>query len=132
MQIKPATLDQIVKGRDGKRHVITNDVGDIAKQLKDIDPTFELHFNEKTEYFVVLQKIGDKEHMVTTAQELDARILDRIREIINPNYNYEQESIKVQKESEKEAEHKRKEQVGEIGERLAHAMRTDLNEKKNF
>jgi hypothetical protein len=132
MEIKPATLDQIVKGRDGKRHVITNDVGNIAQQLKDIDSTFELHFNEKTEYFVVLQKIGNEEHMVTTAQELDVRILDRIREVINPNYNYEQESIKIQKESEKEAEHKRKEQVGEIGERLAHAMRTDLNEKKNF
>jgi len=132
MEIQPATLDQIVKGRNGKRHLIANDVGNIAKQLKEIDPSFELHYNEKTSYFVVLQKIGNKEHMVTTAQELDGRIIQRIKEIVNPNYNYEEESIKVQKAVEKESEHRRKEQVGEIGERLAHAMRTDLNEKKNF
>lgn len=132
MEIRPAKIDQIIKGKNGKRHVISNDVGDIAGKLKEIDSSFELHFNETTEYFVVIQRIGDSEHMVTTALDLDDRIVDRIKQITQPGYNFETEADKIKKQADKDLEHSRKEQVGEIGERLAHALRTDLNEKKNF
>lgn len=132
MEIRPATLDQIQKGRNGKKVVITNDVGDVAKKLKEVDPTLELHYNESAQYFVVIQRVGNIEHLVTTALDLDDRIVERIKKITKPEYNYEEESIAIKKQADKDLEHRRKEQVGEIGERLAHAIRKDLNEKKNF
>lgn len=132
MEIKAATLDQIIKGRNGKRVVITNDVGDIARQIKEISPDLELHYNETASYFVVIQKHDNGEHLVTTAQELDARIVERVKQITNPQYNFDIEAAKIEKQKEAEAEHKRKEHIGEVGERLAHGFRKDLNIKKNF
>lgn len=132
MEIRPATLDQIIKGRDGKRVVITNDVGDIARQIKEISPDLELHYNEVAEYFVVIQKHETGEHLVTTAQDLDARIVERVKQITSPGYNFEEEALAVEKAQKDKSEHERKEHIGEVGEKLAHGFRKDLNIKKNF
>jgi gas vesicle protein len=132
MEIKPATIDQIIKGRNGKRVVITNDVGDVARQIKEISSDLELHYNETADYFVVIQKHENGEHLVTTAQDLDGRIVERVKQITNPQYNFDIEAAKVEKEAKENMEKQRKEHIGEIGERLAHGFRKDLNIKKNF
>jgi len=132
MEIKPATIDQIIKGRNGKRVVITNDVGDVARQIKEVSPDLELHYNETAQYFVVVQKHENGEHLVTTAQELDGRIVERVKQITNPQYNFDIEAAKIEKAEKEAMEKRRKEHIGEVGERLAHGFRKDLNIKKNF
>jgi len=132
MEIKPATIDQIIKGRNGKRVVITNDVGDVARQIKEVSPDLELHYNETAQYFVVVQKHENGEHLVTTAQELDGRIVERVKQITNPQYNFDIEAAKIEKAEKEAMEKRRKEHISEVGERLAHGFRKDLNIKKNF
>jgi len=132
MEIKPATIDQIIKGRNGKRVVITNDVGDVARQIKEVSPDLELHYNETAQYFVVVQKHENGEHLVTTAQELDGSIVERVKQITNPQYNFDIEAAKIEKAEKEAMEKRRKEHIGEVGERLAHGFRKDLNIKKNF
>ncbi len=134
MKIQPATLDQVAIGRNGKRIAIDADVGSVAQQLQQIDSNLELYFNEDGGYYEVRCKhpVSGKPYLVLTAQELDGRIIDRMHQIRDPQYNFAKELEADEAAMKKELEHKRKEQVGEVGERLAHAIRKDLHIKTNF
>lgn len=140
MEIQPASLDQVMLASNGKRINITSDVGDVVKDLKAIDSNYEVHAVEYFDngqlsaYFEIrcFNPTHGKSYLVTTATELDQRIVNRIKEIRDPSYNYADELEKAEQENKDKLEVERKEQIGDIGERLAHAMRKDKGIKKNF
>lgn len=125
-EIAPATLAQVVKGRGGNAVLIEDDVCDVAKRIKEINDSFRLRYNEQGEFFVVYQLTGDGEKLVTTAQECDARLVERVRHVASDSYDYGAEMEKADAENDRVKNSQFGEEVGEISERLAHAVREDL------
>src|SRR5690242_19431925 len=120
MQIDPASLDQVIKGQNGRMILVEADVGNVAVQLKELDPSFVLSVSESQGHFVVSQQFpkGDgsyEEHLVLTAQECDQRIVDRVREIMHPGYDLGAEMEKQDAAAEKAHNDKLEEIVGEHG-----------------
>jgi hypothetical protein len=126
MEIRPATYAQIKRGRDGRMVAIDDDVAGIAAQLLEIDPSLRLRWSESGEYFVVYQDLGSTQHLVTTAQELDGRLLQRVLQVTHPDFDFAAEVDRVDAEADREAARRFSEGVGERGERLAHAIRKDM------
>lgn len=140
MQVQPVSIDQVMVARNGKRIPITSDVGDVAKDLKSIDKNFELHAKEYYEngkqkfYFEIrcFNPKHGKSYLVSTATELDQRIVDGIRQVTRPGYDVIAEQEKIEKEAKKQKDYETKQRIGEAGEQLAYAMRKDKGIKKNF
>ncbi len=126
MEIQPASITQVRKGKDGRNIVIEDDVLSIARGLLDIDPVLRLAWNEDGHYFMVYWWNGPKKEVVLTSQEMTPAILDRLREIIHPSYDFVGEMERMDKQAEKNQDHRFSEETGEIGEHLAHAVRKDL------
>jgi hypothetical protein len=133
VELQAATLAQVRAGRDGRRILVEDDVLEIAGMIRQVDEHLSLHWNETGEYFSVVETAEDgRERLVLSAQELDGRVLERIQQIAHPDYNYVAELDKLDAQAEREKEHRFSEQTGEIGERLAHALRTDLQAKNKI
>jgi hypothetical protein len=126
MEIQPASLAQVRRARGGQFVAIEDDVANVARDLHALDPSLRLRFSEAGGYFVVYQDLGEgKENIVTTAQELDQRIVKRVEEVMQPSYDYAAELAAQDAKAEADAQERFNEQVGEIGERLFHAARRD-------
>lgn len=96
--------------------------------MREIHDSLRLAWNEFGEYFVVYQQLDDgTEHMVTTAQTADARLVKRIQKIASSQYNFPEEVDRLDKQAKKEADYKFSQQIGEIAERVAHAVRKDMS-----
>jgi hypothetical protein len=54
-----------------------------------------------------------------------------VQKIIHPSYNYADDLARLEQEAKKDQDRKFDEQVGEVGERLAHALRKDLGAKND-
>ena len=140
MEIPPtkADLDQVVRGKDGRLISITNDVQGIANQLSEIDPHLRLRYSESGEYFVVYwQPDGEEEgngHLVTTAQELDGRLVAHVRKLVHmfnqPGFNYGRYLLEADQAAEKERDDAFFEANVDAYERLAHALRKDTGHQK--
>lgn len=136
MEIPPvkATLTQVTKARQGAMVLIEDDVQNVANDLAEIDPHLRVRFSEAGGYFVVYWKPDDEEpgngELVTTAQELDQRIVALVRELYykaqQPGYSFADELEKEEQRQRKERDHQFTEDRGEMYERLAHAMRKEL------
>lgn len=126
MELQPATLAQVRLAKGGRMVNVDADVGDVVRQLREIDRTLRVRYAEDGGYFVVYQLLdnGD-EHLVLTAQELDARIVERIRKVNSSAYDFVAELEAGDRQREADHDHALREQVGEIGERLRFAMRRD-------
>lgn len=125
MEITPASITQVFKGRGGR--FITVD-GDVARELQKIDRELHLRYSHGGDYFVVYRVdpgTGDEE-LVLTAQECDLRIVNRIREIAQPTYNFAAELDRIDAARNAQIDYEKGQEVGEIGERLAHAIRKDI------
>lgn len=134
MEIQPATLAQVVRGRGGKMVQIDDDVAGIAQRLQEIDPRLRLRYSEPGGYFVVYRLIerpdgSTKKDMVTTSTTVDGRLLQRIEKVYGRDYNYADELDKVDAAAKRERDHRFSEQVGPLAEQLAHAIRKDLGVK---
>lgn len=126
MELQPATLAQVRAAKGGRLITVDADVGDVVRQLRDIDDTLRVRYAEDGGYFVVYQLLANgDEHLVLTAQRLDARIVDRIRKINSAAYDFVAELEAGDRQREADHDHKLREQIGEIGERLHFAMRKD-------
>jgi hypothetical protein len=127
MELQHATLTQVRAGRDGRRVLVEDDVLGIVRELKEIDPNLTVHWNEYGEFYAIGEMLPDgTESLVTTVPELDARLPEHMRMLQSSGYNYVKEMERQDREAEKAKEHRFSEQVGERGERLAHALRKDL------
>lgn len=137
MEVQPATLAQVKRLRDGRMIAVDDDVGGVAKDLRAIGRSLRLRYSESAEVFVVYEVHENNdgsvdEHLVTTAQECDQRLVARVRQIADEDYDYAGELDAIQKQKDRDQASHFHDQVGEIGERLAHAIRKDLSLTPSF
>lgn len=138
MEIRPASLAQITRARGGQLVEVTSDVQGVANGLHEIDHHIRLRFSEAGGYFVVYWKPDGSEegdgYQIFTANELDHRIVHKMREVYHrcqqPGYSLADELEREESKAKREAEHNWEEQMGEVFQRLGHAMRKDLGYAK--
>ncbi len=129
MRIEPATINQVITGRGGRKILVEDDVCGVAKQLKEIDDRLALEYNESGEYFMILllgAGLGGRPHCVTTCQELHGGVVEHIRRLANGTYDVGAEGDQIDRQADANNDWQFRENVGEISEKLAHAIRTDL------
>lgn len=129
--IQPVPLDRVRKLRNGRRIVVTGDVGDVALRLKEVDDRFVLSYQPGEGLYVLElhtpQADGSvEEHFVGAYEELDPRIVERARQISAPGYDLAAEIERAEKEADRLHAHRQAEQIGDIGERLRFALSKDL------
>lgn len=128
-EIQPASMAQIIKGKNGHYIEVDDDVGNVVRDLQEIDNRLRVRYSEAGDYFVVYMREDDMEpgdgYLVTTAEQLDARLVNRIRRISHESYDFSKEVQAIDRQADKEREHAYSEHLGEIAERLAHALRKD-------
>ena len=85
MEIRPVPLAQIVRGRDGRQYEVSGDAGRIAADLKAIDDSLRVEFNDMG-FFVVIQAIPDGPRkgepevvMRVPADDWDQRVVEDFR-----------------------------------------------------
>lgn len=141
IEIRPASITQLSKGREGRYIQIDDDVQGVANGLAEVDPHIKLRFSEGGGHFVIYwsedPNLTDEDddpnnttYLIFTAQELDHRIVHKMQEVYakcnKPGYSFADE-LEAKDAADKKAEKaQRREQNGEIYERMAHAMRKDL------
>jgi|SRR5215831_14498255 len=127
IEITPASLAHVTKGRGGSFVTIEDDVLDIAKQIQEVHPEFELQYNEEGEYFRVVQATpGYRKHTVTTALEADTRLVNRLKALVADPEANRQSQVENDRRVEANQDHRFSEAVGEASERLAFAIRSEL------
>lgn len=130
MRLEPASFAQVRYARDGRRVNIDADVGEVATRLREIDPKLGLQWNEKGDFYMVVEYVekpeGEEERLIFTAQECDQRIVKRMEEIANPSYDFMAEVEAMDRQADRDKDHRFHEQTGEAAERMAHALRKDL------
>lgn len=126
MELQPASMRQVRRQRDGRMVDIDADVGNVVAQLHELDSRLRVRFAETGGYFVVYEQLEDgKEHLVLTSQTLDARIVERVRQISSPSYDYAAELERQDAAADREADRRLHERVGPIAEEFMHAARRD-------
>jgi hypothetical protein len=136
MDIPAVPVDIIARGRDGHKILIEADVCNVAADLKRIDPYLRVRWSELGEYFVVYREVEKSDgsvdqDLVLTSYELDQRVVKRVEKISHSSYNYGKELEKAEDQAKRDQEHIFDEQVGDIGQKLAHAIRKDLGDKSD-
>lgn len=131
-EIEAATVEQVRQGSDGTLHLIDADAGGVVAGLKRIDENLNLRYSDAGNYYVVYyEKEPGQKELVGTYQHLDSRIVKDVERInwenLRPGYSFADELDRLDKEAEKAFNHRQREAIGESAERLAHAMRKDLN-----
>jgi len=134
MDIEHADLIQVQRAIGG-RHAgalvtIENDVLDVVRRLKEIDPHLGVYWNEVGEYFVIYEMCDDgAERLVTTVKELDPKLISYFERLAHESWDVVAEMEKMDDLAEKDKKYRFAERVGEIGERLHHALRKDYEFK---
>jgi hypothetical protein len=128
----PAPLKAVVAGSDGTLHEIDNDVMDICRRLQEIDPTLYVRLNKNPvePYYVVYCRPNEQDtYLVTTTTELDARVVDRIREISDDGYDFVAERDAMRRYAMKEKQYQTRQKLLEAGERLHWRVQKELGVK---
>lgn len=140
MEVPAASIAQVALGKNGEWVQIDDDVQGVANALHQIDPHLCLRYSLAGDYWVVYWKPDGAErgdgHLITTAVELDHRLVKKIERIYwqcrQPGYSFADEVEAQDAAAEKARQDAFSEQVGEIGERLAFALRQDLQNKSKI
>jgi hypothetical protein len=128
-----ASLTQVRAGRGGRMVAIDDDVMDIARRLHEIDRSLGVDWNDSAGYFRVTQTLQDgSKHVVLTCLELTPAVIAEVAKTVHPSYNLDAELEKAERQEEHEFQHQQSEKIGEIGERLYHAMRKDKQVKNRI
>lgn len=127
VDIEPASIAQIRKSLKGELILIDDDVQGIAAALREVNDDFRLHYDPYQDIWVVMQLHDGQEKLVTThTGDLDHRLVQRVRQVAARGYDYAAELERSEREAERKRDRDRRESIGPIGERLAHAMAKDL------
>ncbi|NCA17935.1 MAG: hypothetical protein EBS90_12990 [Betaproteobacteria bacterium] len=142
--LAPARFDQFVETRN-RQVLVDADSCSIVKDLKAIDSTLGVRFVDGPEpFFAIYQDIehpdGRREqHLVTTAQAyptsfgtytgLDARVVERVRQITSPDYDFMKEAEQIKRDYDEAKRRERADAFGDAAEQAAHAIRKDLGIK---
>lgn len=143
MEIEPvrADLAQVTRGRDGRMVEIDPELHNIAADLKQINPHFRVRWSEAGEYFVIYYRPEGEElgsgYVITNVQELDQRVVTLLRKISwrmenDHSYSLADEIEANEAAADKAKDHEMSEKYGEMYERLAHAIRQDLQTKNKI
>lgn len=126
MRIEHASLLQVQQSVGGQSTLVENDVLDVVARLQEIDPNLFVVYQEAGNYFTIVETCKDgKERGVTNVKELTPDVVDYVRMIGSDSWDVVAEMEKMDREADAAREHGFKEKVGEIGERLHHALRRD-------
>jgi hypothetical protein len=126
IDIDPVSVVQARRSRTGRMVAIDDDVVNVARDLRDIDPRFRLFYNEDERVFVVELHEEGVEHLVGVYRELDQRIVARARRFTRPDFDLAAEIEDSETEAAVAEDARRAEQLGDASQRLHHALRTDL------
>jgi hypothetical protein len=130
VDIQRASLTQVIEGRGGQTVTISEDVGNIAARLKEIDERLVLRWNERGSYFQVIECLPDgSESLVTTRQVIGPELVESVAKMGKRKITLATEIEDIDKKAEREKDWRFEQEVGEIGERLAHAVRKDTQAK---
>jgi hypothetical protein len=139
MQVRPASIDQVQRAKDGRMVLISARESTIAADLQRIDRRLKLRFSEGGGYWAVFEQPEggcpcpdpncEHGHLVLTAQECDDRIVQRIQ-YIDPQgrggYSYADALEKATLDAHRKSRQEFLDHVEELGEQAAHAVRRDL------
>lgn len=113
---------------------IDDDVQGVANGLAEVDVHIRLRFSEGGGHFVVYWKDEGDEYVITTARELDQRIVRRVEKVVHdcrqPGYSFAGELEKVEAKAQAQQDHEASEARGPALEQLAHAMRKGTGHDK--
>lgn len=138
-ELEPIAIQQIHRGKKGQMIEIEEDVLDVVKQIKQIDPTLYVRWSEKGGYFVVYCRLPNEPpgtgNVVLMVPELDQRVVQSIQraawEQKQDDYSLADALDKKDNEADKKRDKEFSEQIGEHAERLAHAIRKDMGFNQN-
>lgn len=143
MRIEPAHVSQLRRANDGQMIEISDDIGNVAADLKAIDRHLKVRFAEagRPPFWAVYHESDDgrETHLVLTRQAyqnrsgvwegLSQEVVDRVMEIGHSSYDYVAEVEKQNQRAEQIKRAHRRGRFEEIGEVAAHALRKDLGVK---
>lgn len=130
--IQPLPIDQVVVALNGNRILVDGEVGEYAQRLQEIEASLNLRIGAQGGYIVYqeYERGGrTKRHLCASYTELGERVLSDARRYTNPNYDVAAEQDKIESRLRAEAARAEHERVGEMAERLHHAIRKDLQVK---
>lgn len=140
-EIRPSTadLEQVLMGADGQFIHIDAEVNEIAAQLKALDSRLHVRYSESGGYFVIYSREEHEPegtgHAILYPEELDGRVVKEIERVLwknrQPGYSYAAELEEKEAADKKQRDYEFSEALGESAERLAHALRKDLNMDKH-
>lgn len=142
VEIQPAGIAQVHRAlRTGKRVLVTEDVQNIARDLREVRETLRLEFDPDSDLWFVIDKIehpdGSSEDKMVTVWDverngtIDQRLVERVRQVAHSSYDLGAELERLDREAERERSSRFREQVGPAAERLKHALRKDLGANNN-
>jgi hypothetical protein len=129
--IEPASLTQVITGARGEAIVIPDDAGNVARDLRALDPTLRVRYSVRGGHYVIYQQIEEPggrvvEHFVTTAMQLDQRIVRRVEALVQPDHDAGAALEATLREKRARRADAFRERVAGHGDQLAHALRRDL------
>lgn len=126
-ELEPASFEQIKEPQPGDWVVVEQDVGELVKELREIDPRLRVQHNRRTEVFALYTvedtPEGEKQHLVNTFKKFDKRVVNRIRQIYSVEYDFIKEGEDLEKAKDKAFEVEWEEKVQARSEELAYVLR---------
>jgi hypothetical protein len=127
IEIEPGSVAQVKRALSGRLVFVPDDVCNVVRDLQRIDRRFRVQAAEDLSlYIVFLEESDGSQQLVTNARHLDQRLVKRIQEIADERYDFVAELDRVEAAADRAFEARQREQIGDLGERLAHALRKDL------
>jgi len=127
LDIEHADLLQVQRGIGGELITIDDDVLDVVRRLKEISPALNVRYNEHEQYFVIYELCTDgRERLVTTVKELDGRLISYFEMLASESWDAVAEMERMDDQAEVNKKYRFAEKIGEIGERLHHALNKDF------
>ena len=125
-----ASISEVQAGRGAELVNVEDDVLDVVRRLKEIHPGLNVTWNPYQEYFTVYELCEDgRERIVTNVTELDPRLIAHFEMLASDDWDPVKEMDRMDDEAEENQKKVFAEQVGEIGERLHHALASDYEFK---
>jgi hypothetical protein len=125
-----ASLEEVQAGRGVELVHIEDDVLDVVRRLREIHPGLNVRWNPHQEYFTIYELCVDgRERIVTNVTELDPRLIEHFEMLASESWDAVAEMDRMDDQAERDKEYALAERTGEIGERLHHALRSDLEVK---
>lgn len=129
MQIEPVSVDVVRAGRDGRFEIVDRDLTDVARQLKEIHSSLELHRFHLTGHYSVVQRLEDgQENLVATCKPIPGGaphpgLVPMVRKVVSAAYDPVAEVEQSHAERRSQIKAESRERVGERAEQAYDQLR---------